>query len=99
MFSSIVQYWLTNNPTVTLWKDLGQRIALESTQDEVVFIKARDFFIRPEMVFYAHRNIAYWQDRVEARIFIRGNRVKEGIVFTLNETNTAITGVEHIRID
>ncbi|HEX3046587.1 MAG TPA: hypothetical protein VHY08_17660 [Bacillota bacterium] len=98
VFGSIFQYWVINQPKTTLWKVLGGKVAREAAKEEVVFLKSRDFFLQPQLIFYAHRNVATWSDKESAEALIRYNGLEKGVVFTLNDTNTKITEVEHFRI-
>jgi hypothetical protein len=98
ILGSILQYWFINQPRTTLWKDLGGKIALESAKEEVVFLKSRDFFLQPQLIFYAHRNVATWSDKESAEALIRRNGLEKGVVFTLNDANTDIAELEHFRI-
>jgi len=65
----------------SFYKDIGEEIALLAGKDEVVFIKADDFRIDPQLIFYAGRNIAPWEDERKARELMAANGAERGIVF------------------
>lgn len=80
------------------FKTLGQQISQTAKNDEVVFIKDNtDDLVEPQLIFYAHRNIAKWQDETSARNLLEKNQINTGIIFVLNENQEEIIGVEYLR--
>lgn len=72
------------------YREIGLAIKESAKQDEVIFIKKDNYTIVPQLIFYAHRNIALWENEEKARELIRLNKAKKGIVFVLNKDATKI---------
>ncbi len=94
---SILQFKITNPiQNINIYKTIGEKIKNTAKENEVVFLKADNFFIKAAYVFYAHRNIAHWENIFEARKILDLNGCKKGIIFILNSDNTDILNVEFI---
>jgi len=73
------------------YKEIGQIIASNADDNEIVFIKTIDFKILPQIVFYAHRNIAKWKNELKARELLNLNETERGVVFIFDLKNKQIS--------
>jgi len=65
--------------------DIGKQISRIANKDDVVFMITTSSRIKPQLVFYAHRNIALWKDPFSARKLLIINKSKRGIIFYFNK--------------
>lgn len=92
---SLYKYRTLNSHNNESYNNIGKEIAKLANNDEVVFIKTK-FFIAPQAVFYAHRNIAKWRDYSKAKELLDLNNVERGVIFTLSDKNNRIISKEYI---
>jgi hypothetical protein len=97
IIGSILQYVVINRRSHDTYKKIGGEIATIARSDEVVFIRSEDedYDVFPQIVFYAHRNIALWKSGSSARELLNLNNIDRGIVFVLSEDNTRIVATAH----
>lgn len=100
--ASIFEYRILTGPNVPAYKEIGDFIAKNSSPDEIVFAEyqqpSRDLGRPlPQIVLYAHRNIAVWQDENQARELARQNGVLNIVVFVINSTETGVTAIRRMR--
>jgi len=98
---SIFWYQVANRGVnVEFYKNIGEEIASTANDDEVVFIKANginflqesgEFYVFPQIVFYAHRNIVLWESDSKAKELLHLNDVERGVIFILNKENSQIS--------
>ena len=93
---SIYKYLTINSYNNDSFKNIGKEIARLANNDEIVFIKAEKFNIVPQIVFYAHRNIAEWKGYSKAKELLDLNNVEQGVIFILSEKNDRIIRKEYI---
>jgi len=74
----------------------GNQIALTAKKDDVVFMIANSYDLTPQLVFYAHRNIALWKDDVTAKQLLKLDKSKRGIIFYFNKENSHTVGYTYI---
>ena len=95
------QYWLLTGPSFPGCKTIGDFIAQNARPDEIVFAEyllpstASDRPL-PQIVYYAHRNIAVWQDQVHARQLSQENGVPKIVVFTINPAETQVIAMRRM---
>jgi hypothetical protein len=88
-FVSIGDYREQNAKGHNLYKAMGETIRKNAKDDEVVFVEKLSLYLTgygsvvPHVVFYAHRNIATWQDAKTAQELLAANGAKRGIIFKL----------------
>jgi len=75
----------------SFYKEIGQIIASNVNDNEVVFVKTDDFCIDPQIVFYAHRNIDQWKNESKARELLNLNEAECGVVFIFDIKNKQIS--------
>ena len=79
----IGQFWKLNRESRDSFKETGEIMARTTKPDEVIFAVMEE--LCPQIVFYAHRNIAeYWGEQ-SARELIRKNGARRGIIFEIDE--------------
>jgi hypothetical protein len=95
---AIPEYRVLTGPLVPAYKAIGECIARNSTPDEVVFAQFQQPWAipLPQVVLYAHRNIAIWLDEVTARQLAQKNGVSRGVLFVINPAQTDVTEIHHI---
>lgn len=97
---SILQYLVINCYYLKgddCYKKMGEEIARVAKKDEVVFIKAGVLpFVPPQIVHYAHRNIAMWEGDSKGKELLSLNKVKRGVIFVLNTENKGIVKTEYV---
>lgn len=80
-----------------LYQRIGTAIAAESRPEECVFVRGHEseaaVYVGPQIVLYAHRNIASWESTSAAVELMRRQGVLRGIVFSLDPT-AGVTGYE-----
>lgn len=76
---------------VSFYKEIGQIIASIANDNEVVFIKAKGFYVCPQIVFYAHRNIALFESDSKARELLNLNEAERGVVLIFDIKNKQIS--------
>lgn len=94
--ASILQYALINGRGTLPYKKLGEEIKREAKKEETVFIQGNHFWIFPQVVFYAHRNLALWDGESKARSLLQKNGAERGVVLILNSENNEIIGKTYI---
>ena len=78
------------------FKNTGQRIRTTAKNDEVIFLKTPNkFHLSPPLIFYAHRNIAMWENEAAARELMAKDQAARGIIFTLDQ-DIKITKIEYL---
>jgi hypothetical protein len=100
--ASIFEYRMLAGPSTPAYKEIGDFIAKNSRPDEIVFAEyerstadsGRPF---PQIVLYAHRNIAVWQDESQARQLARLDGVPNIVVFVINSAETGVSGVRRMK--
>jgi len=100
--ASIFEYRILTGPNVPAYKEIGDFIAKNSSPDEIVFAEyqqpSRDLGRPlPQIVLYAHRNIAVWQDENQARDLARQNGVPNIVIFVINSTETGVTAIRRMK--
>jgi hypothetical protein len=100
--ASIFEYRMLAGPSTPAYKEIGDFIAKNAGPDEIVFAeyqrRAQDSGRPlPQIVLYAHRNIAVWQDESQARQLAQRNGVPKIVVFEINSAETAVSAVRHMR--
>lgn len=78
----IDRFWKINRDSPNSFKETGELIARTAKPDEVVFAIMEE--LCPQVVFYAHRNIASFHSEQLARDLIRKNHARRGIIFTID---------------
>ena len=96
---AIPEYRMLTGPLVPAYKTIGECIARNATPDEVVFAQFQQPWAipLPQVVLYAHRNIAIWQDEATARELARKNGVSSGVLFVINSAQTEVTEIQRIK--
>jgi hypothetical protein len=96
---AIPEYRVLTGPMVPAYKVIGECITRNSTPDEVVFAQYQQPWAipLPQVVLYAHRNIAIWLDEVTARQLAQKNGVSKGVLFVINSAQTDVTEIRHIQ--
>jgi len=96
---SIREYRMLTGPLLPGYKAIGECIARNATPDEVVFAQFQQSneVPLPQVVLYAHRNIAIWQDDATARELVQKNGVSTGVVFVVNSAETEVTEIRRIK--
>jgi hypothetical protein len=88
-FVSVGDYREQNTKGHNLYKAMGETIRKNAKDDEVVFVEKLSLYLTgygsvvPHVVFYAHRNIATWEDAKTAQELLAANGAKRGIIFKL----------------
>ncbi|MDA1142421.1 MAG: hypothetical protein O3B01_27980 [Planctomycetota bacterium] len=88
-FISIGDYRDQNSNGHSLYKAMGETIRKNAKDDEVVFVEKLSLYLTgygsvvPHVVFYAHRNIATWEDAKSAQDLLDANGARRGIIFKL----------------
>lgn len=85
----VAQYTVQNHhhdKDVLYYKTLGETIARTAKKNEVIFMRGSEglYCPEPQLMWYAHRNIAWWDDEEKARALIRMNSAERGIIFDVN---------------
>lgn len=93
---SVYKYTKWNSYNNASFKNIGKEIARLANKNEMVFIKAEKFSIDPQIVFYAHRNIASWKGYSEAKELLDLNNVARAVIFSLSDKNDRIISKEYI---
>jgi hypothetical protein len=88
------EYRVIVGPKDSGYKPIGEYIFKEAHADEIVFVESQDPYKRtdepfPQMIFYAHRNIARWDER-QARELARQNGVSKAVIFILDRAETKV---------
>ncbi len=79
----IGQFWKLNRDSNDNFRETGKLVARTAQPDEVIFAVMEE--LCPQIVFYAHRNIAEFWGEQSARELIRKNGARRGIIFEINE--------------
>jgi hypothetical protein len=79
----IGQFWKLNQDSNDNFKETGKFIARTAQPNEVIFAVMEE--LCPQVVFYAHRNIASYHNEKSARELIRKNGARRGIIFEIDE--------------
>jgi hypothetical protein len=87
--AGVAQYTIQNHlhdKDVLYYKTLGETIALTAKKNEVIFVRGSEgaYCPEPQLMWYAHRNIASWDDEEKARALIGMNGAERGIIFDVN---------------
>ena len=95
------QYWLLTGPRFPGYKTIGDFIAQNARPNEIVFAEYRRPSTAadrplPQIVYYAHRNIAVWQDEPYARQLSLKNGISKVVVFTINTAETKVIAVRRM---
>lgn len=93
---SIMQYLVINRHWSAQYMNIGQTIASASEKDEVIFING---YALPQMVLYAHRNIAPWVNEKYAKELIKLNGAKRGVLFILSQGEERVVEKKYINAD
>jgi len=96
---SVYKYVKYNSDNNESFKNIGKEIARLANKNEVVFIKAEKFYIDPQIVFYAHRNIASWEGYSKAKELLDLNNVARAAIFSLSDKNDRIISKEYLTSD
>lgn len=101
--ASVWEYKRLAGPRIFAYKEIGENIARNSKSDEVIFVAYRDPTDEPDqpppqLVFYAHRNIARWQNEAQARQLARQNGISKAIIFFLDAAELSVVEIRHIRL-
>jgi hypothetical protein len=105
ILSSIASYYYINRPgdlslkgvAYASSKELGEQIARDSFEDEVIFIQG-NLSVDPQIIYYAHRNILKVKDAAEAQRFLLAHGIDEGILYHYTkESHNSFTEIERIR--
>ncbi|HXH20347.1 MAG TPA: hypothetical protein VNJ07_14825 [Chitinophagales bacterium] len=92
---NLAQYYYINPPgefslrgdSYADFHDSGKSIALQSSGDEVLFLKGAK--PSPEMIFYAGRNIKQVTDEEDAIKFLKERNRSRGVMFEINKSAEA----------
>lgn len=100
--ASVFEYRMLTGPSTPAYKEMGDFIAKNSGPDEIVFAEyersaADSGRPLPQIVLYAHRNIAVWQDETQARQLARLDGVPNVVVFVINSSETGVTAVRRMK--
>jgi len=76
--------------------DIGKEISMMANKNDVVFLNTDKPTLRPQVVFYAHRNIALWKDVSSAKQLLRMNKSDRAIVFILDKSKEYIVGAVYV---
>ena len=100
--AAVWEYRIIVGPKITGYKEIGEYISKAAEPDEVLFLRSQDSNRRtnepfPQTIWYAHRNIARWQNQAQARELVRRNGLSKAAVFVLDREESRV--IEHIRID
>jgi hypothetical protein len=96
---AIPQYWMLTGPLTPAYKTIGECIARNANPDEVVFAQFQQpsAIPLPQVVLYAHRNIAIWQDEPTARQLAQKNGVSSGVLFVIDSAQTEVTEIRRMK--
>jgi hypothetical protein len=96
---AVREYRMLTGPLLPGYKAIGECIASNATSDEIVFAQFQQpkEVPLPQVVLYAHRNIATWQDDATARELARKNGVSTAVVFVVNSAETEVTEIRRIK--
>jgi len=94
-------YRLVVGPETSAYKNIGDFIARNARPDEIVFAeyqRASDKADRPlpQIVYYAHRNIAIWNGETYARELSKMNGIHNIVIFVINPTETSIESMRRM---
>lgn len=95
IIASIGIYVLINDNSSDYYKKIGKKIAKIAKNNETIFINSKKC-IRPQLIFYAHRNMANWENETKAKELLNLNGVNRGIIFTLDENEEKIVNIEYV---
>jgi len=97
---AVAQYQPLEGPSSSGYKAIGDYIARNSSTDEIIFAKYREPSSRPlpQMVLYAHRNVALWHDEAEARELARRNGVNRIVIFVIDGPENSVVEVRRINL-
>jgi hypothetical protein len=100
--ASIFEYRMLAGPSTPAYKEIGDFIAKNAGPDEIVFAEYQRRVQDsgrplPQIVLYAHRNVAVWQDENQARQLARLNGVPKIVVFEIDSAETAVSAVRRMR--
>lgn len=96
---SCIQFWTINSfESHKRYSTLGKAIRAEVKQDEVVFIQAENFSLDPQLVLYAHRNLAWYEGEAQARDLIRKNGVSNGVIIQVDSHQSGIAQVKRFSL-
>jgi len=95
------QYSLISGPETFAYKNIGDFIAQKARPDEIVFAEYQRPSSKadrplPQIVYYAHRNIAVWTDEAHARNLSRMNGVPRIVVFVINPEEATVESVRRM---
>ena len=96
MLASVCQYYYINRPgersqngdRYAEMRDIGKAIAVQSSKEEVVFLKGMK--PSPEIVFYAGRNIKQVENEIEAVGFLQRYGRSKGALFEVVDGKAGI---------
>ncbi|MCL6473008.1 MAG: hypothetical protein K6T91_09405 [Firmicutes bacterium] len=94
---SVMQYLVVNRQWSSQYMNIGRTIANTSEKDEVIFLNEE--FILPQIVLYAHRNIASWVNEEHAKELIKLNGAKQGVLFILSPDDKQVVRKKYINVD
>ncbi len=96
---AIPEYRMLTGPLVPAYKTIGECIARHATPDEVVFAQFQqpEAIPLPQVVLYAHRNIAIWQDEATARELVSKNGVSGAVLFVMNSAQTEVSEIRRMK--
>jgi len=79
---------------------VGKEIARVADKGEVIFLKPErpGALILPQIVFYAHRNIALWKSKLDALKFLKRTGAKRGVLMAFNNRGQLVRE-QHIKVD
>ena len=99
--ASVWEYNLIVGPETAAYKNIGDFIAQNARPDEIVFAQYQRSSNKadrplPQIVYYAHRNIAVWSGEPYARDLSRMNDVSKIVVFVINSNETAVESMRRM---
>ena len=96
---AIPEYWMLTGPLTPAYKTIGECIARNASPDEVVFAQFQQPWAipLPQVVLYAHRNIAIWQDEPTARQLAQKNGVSSGVLFVIDSAQSEVTEIRRMK--
>jgi energy-converting hydrogenase Eha subunit A len=94
-------YSLIVGPETSAYKTIGDFIAQNARPDEIVFAQYQRATNKadrplPQIVYYAHRNIAGWSGEAYARELSRTNGVPNIVVFVINPDETSVESMRRL---
>jgi len=99
--SCVWVYSLVVGPETSAYKTIGDFIAQNARPDEIVFAQYQRPSNKadrplPQIVYYAHRNIAVWSGEAYARKLSQMNGVSKIVVFVINPEETAVQSMRRL---